>query len=305
MEFLNLKLSSSLSSSSGAKTGFPLSPRSVSFGQQLRKSTSKDQAVSPASSNASKSLWSPKQPDGMVSAASLASLSSVGSVRTRAVPSASSSQTPDRATIPSRSGTNSSASTNHTTSALAAQHHAPLSPTSSVHCGQSNKRLTPSSIPFFRRSSSQSMQFPPVSVPPTSSSPTLSMGNASSARARFKASCSPPRDCNPPSTSVPGSAQKKSSVLSLGLPSLLKGSSSRRSLHADSKDAAKLEIQRAKDAARDVEKERGGLRSSRRRSKRRRTEIRARVGFQCSWDENVAKWVQISTFRYQCGAHFI
>jgi dual specificity tyrosine-phosphorylation-regulated kinase 2/3/4 len=53
---------------------------------------------------------------------------------------------------------------------------------------------------------------------------------------------------NPPSTSVSGSAHKKSSVLSLGLPSLLKGSSSRRSLHADAKDAAR-EIQRAKDAA--------------------------------------------------------
>ena len=36
--------------------------------------------------------------------------------------------------------------------------------------------------------------------------------------------------------------------MSLGLPSLLKGSSSRRSLNADAKDAAK-EVQKAKDAA--------------------------------------------------------
>jgi len=36
--------------------------------------------------------------------------------------------------------------------------------------------------------------------------------------------------------------------LNFGLPSLLKGSSSRRSLHADSKEAAR-EIQRAKEAA--------------------------------------------------------
>jgi len=256
---LNLKLSSSPSSSS-PKSGFPLSPRSVSFGQQLRKSTSKDQPLSPASSGASKSLWSPRQPDAMASAASLASLSSVGSVRTPALPSTGPSNTPDRATVPSRSGTSSSASTNHTTSALAAPQHTPLSPTSSVRRGHSTKRLTPSSIPFFRRSSSQSMQIPPLSaVATSSSSPTLSTGNISATHARFKASNSPPRDYNPPSTSVPGSAQKKSSVLSLGLPSLLKGSSSRRSLHADSKDAAKLEIQRAKDAARDAEKEKARL----------------------------------------------
>jgi hypothetical protein len=40
---------------------------------------------------------------------------------------------------------------------------------------------------------------------------------------------------------------------------------------------------------------RSGLRSSRRRSKRKRTKIGVRVGFQYSWDENVAKYVEIST----------
>ena len=40
-----------------------------------------------------------------------------------------------------------------------------------------------------------------------------------------------------------------------GLPSLLKGSSSRKSLHSDSKEAAK-DAQRAKDAAKETEKER-------------------------------------------------
>jgi dual specificity tyrosine-phosphorylation-regulated kinase 2/3/4 len=47
--------------------------------------------------------------------------------------------------------------------------------------------------------------------------------------------------------------QKKSSVLSLGLPSLLKGSSSRRSFHAEKND----DSQRAKDAEKEkLERER-------------------------------------------------
>jgi dual specificity tyrosine-phosphorylation-regulated kinase 2/3/4 len=252
---LNLKLSSSPSSSSQKSGGFPLSPRAVTFGQQLRKSSSKDQGI-PVSSGSSKSPWEPKQPDAMLSAGSLTSLSSVGSVRTPGLTSVP-SRTPDRGAVPSRSGTGSSASTSHTTSQLTAPQPGPLSPTASVRRGQS-KRLTPSSIPFFRRSSSQSMQLPPSNTFATSSSPTLSSGNFSSTHARQKQSGSPPRDHhNPPSTSVPGSAHKKSSVLSLGLPSLLK-SSSRRSLHAESKEAAR-EIQRAKDAAKDAEKERGKL----------------------------------------------
>lgn len=240
---LNIKLSSSPSSGS-QKSGFPLSPRSVTFGHQIRKTSSKDQALSPSGSH-----WSPTNPDAMGSAASLASMSSVGSTRapkSPSIPSVTTSRTPDA--VPSRSGTSSSASTNHTTSALAPQ-QGPLSPTSSVRRGQSSKRLTPSSIPFFRRSSSQSMQVPPST---TAVSPTLSTGNMSSTTPKFKASNSPQNSHNPPSSSVPGSAQKKSSVLSLGLPSLLKGSSSRRSLHSDSKDAK--ERQRVHDAEREKEK---------------------------------------------------
>ncbi|KAG5645025.1 hypothetical protein DXG03_007204 [Asterophora parasitica] len=241
---LNLTFTSSPSSSS-QKSGFPLSPRAVTFGQQVRKSTSKDHGVSSTSSSKS---WETKQPDAMVSAGSLASLSSVGSVRTPAPPSAP-SKTPDRSDALSRTGTGSSGETNHTTSGLSVPHPGgPLSPTS-VRRSQS-KRLTPSSIPFFRRSSSQSMQLPPSNSMATSSSPTNSSGNGSSTQARQRLR-TPPRDSqNPPSTSVPGSTHKKSSVLSLGLPSLLK-SSSRKSLHSDSKEAAK-ELQRlTKDAEKD------------------------------------------------------
>ncbi|KAK7466914.1 serine/threonine protein kinase, CMGC, dual-specificity [Stygiomarasmius scandens] len=248
---LSLKLTGSPSSSS-KHSGYPVSPRSVTVNQQqIRKSTSKDQALSPSSASSSKSPWSPaQQPEAMSSAASLASLSSVGSVRTSAQPSTSAtplSKTPDRVTVPSRSGTDSSASTNHTFAGLSAppvNSSGPLSPTSSVRRHQS-KRLTPSSIPFFRRSSSQSMQLPPSGA--VSSSPPTS------GEIRTKQSTSPSHDYNLPSTSTPGSAQKKS-VLSLGLPSLLKGSSSRKSLHSDSKEAVK-DAQKARDAAKEAEKE--------------------------------------------------
>jgi dual specificity tyrosine-phosphorylation-regulated kinase 2/3/4 len=103
----------------------------------------------------------------MASASSLVSLSSVGSAKTPAQ-ATNFSKTPERNTVSSRPGTGpgSSVSTNHTTSALAAP-SGRLSPTSSVRRSQS-KRLTPSSIPFFRRSSSQSMQLPP---PPTEQIP--------------------------------------------------------------------------------------------------------------------------------------
>ncbi|KAF5357893.1 hypothetical protein D9756_001787 [Leucocoprinus leucothites] len=226
---LNLRLSSSPSSSS--KSSFPLSPRTVSFGQQLRKSTSKDKG-------SSKSPWSPKQPDAMTSAGSLASLSSVGSVHAPGTMSgATSAKTPDRGA--SRPGTGSSASTNHTTSALSAPPVDPLSPSTSIRRTQS-KRLTPSSIPFFRRSSSQSMQVPPL-LPPSTSPPSHLT------TPRSKNSASPSRDYATLSTSVPGSSSKKSSVLSLGLPSLLK-STSRRSLHSDAKDSAKESAKSDKEA---------------------------------------------------------
>ncbi|KZP29987.1 hypothetical protein FIBSPDRAFT_1038668 [Athelia psychrophila] len=242
---LNLKLSSSPSSSSlkdkdaaGLK-----SPRSVGFGQ--RKSISKEQEASP--STASPKEWSPIQHVAMASAASLASMSSVSSGKI----AQQASKTPDR--LPSRAGTESSVSIG-TTSALAVPSGAPLSPTGSIKRGHSHKRLTPSSIPFFRRSSSQSMHIS-ASIPlPVPGSPTTS----SPAPIRVKASSSPEKSFNSASQSTPASAQKKSSVLSLGIPSLLK-SSSRRSLHGDKSDSAseakrskeveKAEREAAKDAA--------------------------------------------------------
>ena len=255
---LNIKLTSSPSissmkdkdhSPSNSKTAsFPLSPRSMqSFSQQLRKSTSREHALSPpVAPNAS---WSPVQPDAMASAASLASLSSVGSTRGPRSPAILSAKTPDRERgFPSRPGTGSSGSNN--TTGLSAPQNAPLSPASSIRRHQS-KRLTPSSIPFFRRSSSQSMQIPPTNVAPMSSSPTMPSAPASTQK-RQRASGSPVKDSSRTVPSTPAS-HKKSSVLSLGLPSLLK-SSSRRSLHGDKSDTGGKET-RDNLRARDAEKE--------------------------------------------------
>lgn len=257
---LNIKLTSSPSissmkdkdhhSPSNSKTAsFPLSPRSMqSFSQQLRKSTSREHALSPPV--VSNTSWSPVQPDAMASAASLASLSSIGSIHGPKSPAILSAKTPDRERgFPSRPGTGSSGSNN--TTGLSAPHNAPLSPASSIRRHQS-KRLTPSSIPFFRRSSSQSMQIPPSGSIPTSTSPTVPSTPASTQN-RQRTSGSPVKDSSRTVPATPGS-HKKSSVLSLGLPSLLK-SSSRRSLHGDKSDTGTGKETRDNLRSRDADKE--------------------------------------------------
>jgi len=248
---LNIKLTPSMSSMKGKdspstkSSGFPLSPRSVqTFGQQLRKSGSREQALSPPI--APGASWSPDHPDAMASAASLASMSSVGSTRTPKSPAVLSGK------APSRAGTASSAS-HHTTSALSAAHNAPLSP-SSMRRHQS-KRLTPSSIPFFRRSSSQSMQIPPSNPVIMSVSPTLSSSGTGASAHHVKASRSPNKESSRTVPTTPASSQKKSSVLSLGLPSLLK-SSSRRSLHGDKSDpGTSKESARSKESEKEKSKQ--------------------------------------------------
>ncbi|OAX43805.1 hypothetical protein K503DRAFT_707752 [Rhizopogon vinicolor AM-OR11-026] len=244
---LNIKLTPSMSSMKGKdspsnkSSNFPLSPRSVqTFGQPLRKSASREHALSPPA--APGVSWS--QPDAMTSAASLASLSSVGSTRGPKSPGVLSAK------IPSRPGTGSSASL-HTTSALSASHNTPLSPSSSMRRHQS-KRLTPSSIPFFRRSSSQSMQIPPSNPVTTSTSPTLV--SAGTGGHRIKTSLSPNKESSRGVPTTPSTSHKKSSVLSLGLPSLLK-SSSRRSLHGDKSDSGTKEGTKSKDSEKEKSKD--------------------------------------------------
>lgn len=253
-------------SSSSQKSGFPLSPRGA-FAHQLRKSSSKDHQVY---AQASMAQWPPNQPGATASVHSLASASSLTDAMSPTLPNAP--KTPERGHGPSsRPGTGSSVSTNNTTSALSAAPsgpNGPLSPASSVRRTHS-KRLTPSSIPFFsRRSSSQSMHLPPPPIHLSSSiSPTGPSTNFLSAQTPRKRSNSPAQDYNiiSISTSTPGT-QKKSSMLSLGLPSLLK-SSSRRSLHSDAKDSDK-EGQKGK-AAKETEKGKTKLEKSKKEIKDR------------------------------------
>ena len=184
------------------------SPHSTTVGQPSRRSISKDPPEP----------WSPiEQPEAMASAASLVSQSSLSSSHALSV-SGVVAGTPDRQ-FPSRPGT---ASSSHKSGSMAAPQQTPLSPSDSIRRGPS-KRLTPSAIPFFRRSSSQSVQVGAL----RSSSPPASTG--------------PPylhsRDPVSPvdtSLSTPPGAHKKSSIISLG--SLLKGSSSRRNLQAGKDD---------------------------------------------------------------------
>lgn len=244
---------SSLKDNATKSPGFPISPRSLTFGQSSRKSLSKDrdQPLSP-SSKMSEEGWSSVNKDAMASASSLASLSSTSSQApisppASLAPTIMTSRTPDR-TVPSRSGTASSASTN----VPPIPQHGALSPAASIKRGPSTKRLTPSSIPFFRRSSSQSMQFPTQSQMPPPLSPTLPSAAMMPKYTPTPTSASPTKDpMSLSSPSVTSSSHKKSSVLSLGLPSLLKGSSSRRSLHSDSQ---KSDAKSGKDT--DKEKDR-------------------------------------------------
>jgi dual specificity tyrosine-phosphorylation-regulated kinase 2/3/4 len=188
-------------SSGGKASSKRQSPHSITFS---RRSISKDPEP-----------WSPvEHPDAMASAASLVSQSSLSSSHALSV-SGAAVGTPDRH-FSSRPGT---ASSSHKSSA---PQQTPLSPSDSIRRGPS-KRLTPSAIPFFRRSSSQSVQVGALrlSPPPASTGP-------SHLQSRDPVS---PVDT---SLSTPPSAHKKSSIISLG--SLLKGSSSRRNLQAGKDD---------------------------------------------------------------------
>ena len=249
--------SASIKDSSAKSPSMALSPRALSFTSQLRKSSSREQSLASESKRKqSNDGWEAINTDAMASASSLASLSSLGSTQILGTPASAPpyaiSKTPDRL-APSRTETASSSSTNLTASMPPLPQHTPLSPSSSIKRGASTKRLTPSSIPFFRRSSSQSMQNPSANVP--SSSPTYSSTHSQVSQARSPSSGrSPTKEAHPP-TAVPSSSHKKSSVLSLGLPSLLKGSSSRRSLHSDKEKSDAKNAREEARHAREAEKE--------------------------------------------------
>lgn len=132
------------------------------------------------------------------------------------------------------------------------------------------RRLTPSSIPFFRRSSSQSLQqtVQPIAIPqqrqrhrhregstsPGYQVPPSLTHQASSHSVSSMASESGFSQSGMSGMSGPPSAQKKTSVLNLG--SLLKGSSSRKSMHGsgDKSDANKSAEEKDKKKKEDKER---------------------------------------------------
>lgn len=245
-------------------SGGPLSATAA----QVRKSLSRDRALVTTTPEA----WSPGQPDAMASATSLASLSSVGSPANPMSSYVMEDRTSE-SDYPNRM--ESSASTNANTTSLPPP--APLSPTSSIHHGPApSKRLTPSSIPFFRRSSSQSMHFPSSTIP-SSTSPTTSSVSYSGTRAAF------PKSGPSPSTELPSasslstpSTNRKSSVLSLGIPSLLRGSSSRKSLHGGDKSDTGRDSDRDVSRSKQKEKEKAE-KSKLKKEEKERSESRISV----------------------------
>ncbi|KAH8108495.1 hypothetical protein DFH11DRAFT_1633216 [Phellopilus nigrolimitatus] len=238
---LNLRRSASPNrrDSSVLKSSSGLAPHSAMSKKQGHSSSSKDSPLLPTiSPKSSVEAWQSIQRGAMASETSLASLSSLSSLPAPS-PSISPSQPfggmpttrSHERDMPSRAGTTSSVSTNH---AFLEIRPGQKSPSPSAPRESNNKRLTPSSIPFFRRSSSQSMQIPPSSATTAMSmSPTFSSAPNIQHTPGPRTDISPPKDSLVMSPSTPGSSQRKSSMLSLGLPSLLKGSSSRKSLQVE------------------------------------------------------------------------
>nr|AXF50741.1 protein kinase [Inonotus obliquus] len=206
--------------------------------KQLRPSSSKESGLmSVISPKSSMEAWQSIQKVAMASETSLASLSSLSSlpepsppispVHSGHAPAQGEDQLP-----PSRSETASSHGASHASYLDSQVSHG--SPSSKVPSRDvANKRLTPSSIPFFRRSSSHSMQAPsaPAAGGMTGSPTSTSAPHAHHSGLRTDGANQ--KDRTPISPTTPGFSQRKSSMLTLGLPSILKGSSSRKSLQVD------------------------------------------------------------------------
>lgn len=235
---LGLRRSLSPSNSGSLKSPTNLTPHSMNRTRQTQSPVSKDSKVLTPKSSIDN--WQSIKKTAMASETSLASVSSLSSVpeynRSLSLPQHArdaSNQSTDLGEV-SRSGTASSIGTSTAAAGLLDAQWSRASPTSKMQREPNNKRLTPSSIPFFRRSSSQSMHIPhPSNVTATPSSPTFSSIASVSSDTKDKPDGSLQSDSMMTSSSMLGFSQKKGSMLSLGLPSLLKGSNSRKSLHTD------------------------------------------------------------------------
>ncbi|PVF99135.1 hypothetical protein CPB86DRAFT_784142 [Serendipita vermifera] len=303
---LNLRLpSGSSKDSSNADSMSPRSPRKASSSsrnqstsspavkqQQLppRLSSSADREQDPLSSSpATSSLFHRKSPSPRLSSSSVhPSQHPFPTSYPQAVPSPTRRST-DRQ---SRPGSNNSHYTN-ATSTHGTQTKESQPQGSPTRRPSTTRRLTPSSIPFFRRSSTHSINSPaigttgngPTSAPATSprspaslmpSSPLMPVMTSSTGSLGNPATTPSLTRATPPTadiTSSPGSSAHRKSVL-MGLPSLLKGSNSRRSVHAgdksDSEKKAKEEkIREKEEKLREKERKREDKKEEKERSESR------------------------------------
>lgn len=273
---LNLRRSASPSRRDPHHTKSPASSSRTSLtSKQLRPSSSKgspfQSALSPKSSV---EAWQTIRDGAMNSETSLVSLSSLSSLPEPSPPISpaqdSGIQYDFDARAGSRADTESSASAGHAISFD--QQSNRESPRTKPPPEMANKRLTPSSIPFFRRSSSQSMHMSP-SHPGflLNASPTFS--SAPDIRHPKQAANSSSQDLGMPS-SVPAFSQRKSSMLSLGFPSLLKGSGSKKSIQSDKG----LTVSRSSDKAKKSKESDENLKASKDEKDRSESRISVLMG---------------------------
>lgn len=245
---LNLRRSTSPSRRDLQSVKSPASSSRTSLtNRQLRHSSSKGSPLqSTLSPKSSVEAWKTIRDGAMTSETSLVSLSSLSSLPEPSPPlspvqySATQHDLDARAT--SRADTESSVSAGH--AFLSDQQSIRGNPHVKSQPEVADKRLTPSSIPFFRRSSSQSMHISPsqtgfavTSSPTFSSAPDVHHASLRTNTFSQDAGASP---------SIPSFSQRKSSMLSLGFPSILKGSGSRKNLQPDKSNTASRMYDKAK-----------------------------------------------------------
>jgi dual specificity tyrosine-phosphorylation-regulated kinase 2/3/4 len=216
----------------------PFSSRSTASNRQTVLDLSS--VKTPNSRIASNHELTSVQHEAMASAISLRSLSSFGS-HSKSLPPPSPgqssiplSETPEHSAI---NRTASSVNTNQTTTLPQAV------VTNSSHVSEGpSRRLTPSAIPFFRRSSQSIPRGSNKTNDLAPISPT-SLSSPQPAALQIKHGTSV-NDTNQPSPTTP---QKKTLMLSLGLPSLLKSSASRRSLQTEKSDTLSRDTEKSAD----------------------------------------------------------
>lgn len=239
-----------------------------------------------SSSPSSSSLLHPRSPSPRFSSSSLQRSQVQQHPFPQSYPQLPSSPTRRSMDKLSRPGSNSSHYTN-TTSVHPGTAKSPDVTSSPTRRPSTTRRLTPSSIPFFRRTSTHSINSSAAHTSVSSGPKTAPIGSPRSPASLMPGSPLMPVMTNglsggtvpmaqsltratPPTadiTSSPGSSSHRKSVL-MGLPSLLKGSSSRRSLHGGDKS----DVERKQKEERSRERERDKIREKDRKKEDKKEE---------------------------------